>query len=291
MTKLKKFMRLLQLINQLYKSPPKNIEQIGNLLEVSSRSVYRYLELLEISGFHVKKNDKNKYYIDNARDIPQMVFSEEESEQINNAISLYCRDNKLLGSIRTKLGIVSSAILSAEHINSAKLGLIVATINEGINAKKQIILKKYQSINSQTISDRKVEPISLDGNYRTLTAYELSSKTNKTFVIERVEAVEITPVSFKHEKEHLQLEKDVFGFGTRTDLKSFPVHLELSLKAKVLLTEEYPASTPYIKKRSNSETYIFKCTINDPRPLMRFINGMPEAIKELKGHDMIGERC
>lgn len=291
MTKLKKFMRLLQLINQLYKSPPKNIEQIGNLLEVSSRSVYRYLELLEISGFHVKKNDKNQYYIDNARDIPQMVFSEEESEQINNAISLYCRDNKLLGSIRTKLGIVSSAILSAEHINSAKLGLIVATINEGINAKKQIILKKYQSINSQTISDRKVEPISLDGNYRTLTAYELSFKTNKTFVIERVEAVEITPVSFKHEKEHLQLEKDVFGFGTRTDLKSFPVHLELSLKAKVLLTEEYPASTPYIKKRSNSETYIFKCTINDPRPLMRFINGMPEAIKELKGHDMIGERC
>lgn len=291
MTKLKKFMRLLQLINQLYKSPPKNIEQIGNLLEVSSRSVYRYLELLEISGFHVKKNDKNQYYIDNARDIPQMVFSEEESEQINNAISLYCRDNKLLGSIRTKLGIVSSAILSAEHINSAKLGLIVATINEGINAKKQIILKKYQSINSQTISDRKVEPISLDGNYRTLTAYELSSKTNKTFVIERVEAVEITPISFKHEKEHLQLERDVFGFGTRTDLKSFPVHLELSLKAKVLLTEEYPASTRYIKKRSNRETYIFKCTINDPRPLMRFINGMPEAIKELKGHDMIGERC
>lgn len=291
MTKLKKFMRLLQLINQLYKSPPKNIEQIGNLLEVSSRSVYRYLELLEISGFHVKKNDKNQYYIDNARDIPQMVFSEEESEQINNAISLYCRDNKLLGSIRTKLGIVSPAILSAEHINSAKLGLIVANINEGMNAKKQIILKKYQSINSQTISDRKVEPISIDGNYRTLTAYELSSKTNKTFVIERVEAVEITPVSFKHEKEHLQLERDVFGFGTRTDLKSFPVHLELSLKAKVLLTEEYPASTPYIKKRSNRETYIFKCTINDPRPLMRFINGMPEAIKELKGHDMIGERC
>lgn len=291
MTKLKKFMRLLQLINQLYKSPPKNIEQIGNLLEVSSRSVYRYLELLEISGFHVKKNDKNQYYIDNARDIPQMVFSEEESEQINNAISLYCRDNKLLGSIRTKLGIVSPAILSAEHINSAKLGLIVSTINEGMNAKKQIILKKYQSINSQTISDRKVEPISIDGNYRTLTAYELSSKTNKTFVIERVEAVEITPVSFKHQNEHLQLERDVFGFGTRTDLKSFPVHLELSLKAKVLLTEEYPASTPYIKKRSNRETYIFKCTINDPRPLMRFINGMPEAIKELKGHDMIGELC
>lgn len=160
-----------------------------------------------------------------------------------------------------------------------------------MNAKKQIILKKYQSINSQTISDRKVEPISIDGNYRTLTAYELSSKTNKTFVIERVEAVEITPVSFKHQNEHLQLERDVFGFGTRTDLKSFPVHLELSLKAKVLLTEEYPASTPYIKKRSNRETYIFKCTINDPRPLMRFINGMPEAIKELKGHDMIGELC
>lgn len=100
MTKLKKLMRLLQLINQLYKSPPKNVDQIGNLLEVSTRSVYRYLDLLELSGFHVKKNDRNQYYIDNARDIPQMAFSEEESEQINKAISLYCKDNKLLGSIK-----------------------------------------------------------------------------------------------------------------------------------------------------------------------------------------------
>ena len=74
MTKLKKLLRLLQLINQLYKSPPKNVDQIGDILDVSSRSVYRYLDLLDLAGFHIKKNEKNQYFIDNMRDIPFLTL-------------------------------------------------------------------------------------------------------------------------------------------------------------------------------------------------------------------------
>lgn len=288
MTKLKKFLRLLQLINQLYKAPPKNVEQIGNILDVSSRSVYRYLDLLELSGFHIKKNVKNQYYIDNTRDVPQMAFSEEESELINKALSLYGKNNKLLGSIKTKLSTLSTNTIIASHINSAKNGMIVELLNEAIIAKKQIILKKYQSINSQTISDRTVEPICLDGNYRTLTAYEVASKTNKTFVIERIENVEITSVSLKHEKKHLETEKDVFGFSMRSDARVFPVHLELTLKAKLLLTEEYPETTKFIKKIRNKDNYVFKCQINDPRPLERFMFGLPNEFKKLKEQETNG---
>jgi len=288
MTKLKKLLRLLQLINQLYKSPPKNVDQIGEILEVSSRSVYRFLDLLDLAGFHVKKNEKNQYFIDNMRDIPQMAFSEEETDLINQALSLLSKDNKLIGSIKTKLNVLSPNTITAAHINSAKNGLIVELLNEAIIAEKQIILKKYQSINSQSISDRTVEPICIDGNYRTLTAYEINSKTNKTFVIERIDNVEITCTSFKQQEQHIQIEKDAFGFGTRSDLRTFTAHLELTLKAKILLTEEYPETAQFIKKKRNTENYIFKCIVNDMRPVHRFINGLPDEIKELKDHDVIG---
>ena len=288
MTKLKKLLRLLQLINQLYKAPPKNVDQIGDILDVSSRSVYRYLDLLDLAGFHIKKNEKNQYFIDNMRDIPQMAFSEEETDLINQALSLLSKDNKLIGSIKTKLNVLSPNTISAAHINSAKNGLIVELLNEAITAQKQIILKKYQSINSQSISDRTVEPICIDGNYRTLTAYEITSKTNKTFVIERIDNVEITCISFKHQDQHLQIEKDAFGFGTRSDLRTFTAHLELTLKAKILLTEEYPETAQFIKKKRNTKNYIFKCIVNDMRPVHRFINGLPDEIKELKDHDVIG---
>lgn len=66
----------MQLINQLYNSPPKNSYQLGLILEVSSRSVYRYLELLELSGFDIKKNQKNQYYIDSSREIPEVTFTD-----------------------------------------------------------------------------------------------------------------------------------------------------------------------------------------------------------------------
>lgn len=288
MTKLKKLMRLLQLINQLYKSPPKNVEQIGEILEVSSRSVYRYLDLLELSGFHVRKNEKNQYFIDNVRDIPQLAFSEEEAELISQALHIHAKGNSLLGSIQTKLNLVSSNTITAAYINSAKNGKIVELLNESIVAQKQAVLKKYQSINSQTIADRTVEVISIDANYRTITAFEVGAKTNKTFVIERIEDVVITPYKFKHKGKHVETEKDVFGFSPREDAKTFPINLELSLKAKVLLTEEYPETAQFITKKRKSEVYIFQCDVNDPRPIQRFINGLPKEINLLENHNPMG---
>lgn len=289
MTKLKKVMRLLQLINQLYKSPPKNVEQIGEILDVATRSVYRYIDLLELVGFHIKKNDKNQYYIDNTRETPHLAFSEEEAHLINKALSSLSKDNGLIESIKNKLSVLSPSIITASHISNAKNGLIVERLNEAIVSEKQVTLKKYQSINSQTISDRLVEPISIDGNYRTLTAFEVSSKKNKTFVIERIENVEVSNNSFEHQENHIEIEQDAFGFGPRNDFRIFTAHLELSLKAKVLLTEQYPKTNKFIKKKLNQEKYILKCIINDPRPIQRFINGMPKEVKELKEHSMIGE--
>ena len=129
MTKLKKLMRLLQLINQLYKAPPKSVDQMGRILEVSDRSVYRYLELLELSGFHILKNDRNQYYIDNVKKIPQAAFSHEETELLNQLLSIHAKDSKLSGSIKNKLALLSPHTVTAEHITSAKNGMIVEHIN------------------------------------------------------------------------------------------------------------------------------------------------------------------
>jgi proteasome accessory factor C len=165
---------------------------------------------------------------------------------------------------------------------------IIEDINEAIGAKKQVILKKYQSINSQTIADRLVEPISIDANYRTITAFEVATMTNKTFVVERIKEVAQTNNKFKYEENHVVVEKDAFGFSERTDYKVFPIHLELSLKAKILLTEEYPETAQYIKKKGIKEIYIFQYEANDPRPIQRFINGLPKEIKALENHNTMG---
>jgi predicted DNA-binding transcriptional regulator YafY len=284
MTKLKKLLRLLQLINQLHKPPHKSVEQIGELLEVSPRSVYRYLELLELAGFQINKSEKNHYYIDNMRNPMVGDLTEEEAEFINKTLSIHGGDNKLLGSIKHKLSLVNSHVITSSYITSARTGTIVENLIEAIQSKKQVVLKKYQSLSSQTIIDRLVEPIALDSDYRTLTAFEVATKTNKTFVIERIDNVERTPVKFKNEKLHQAIDSDVFGFGTREDQQTFPVHLELSLKAKVLITEEYPKTALHIKKMRNKENYTFTCEVNDLRPIERFMRGLPGEVKTTENH-------
>jgi predicted DNA-binding transcriptional regulator YafY len=278
MTKLKKLLRLLQVINQLYKPPHKTVEQIGEILEVSSRSVYRYFELLELAGFHVRKTEKNQYYIDNMRDIMVGDLTVEEIELIQKLLSLHGNGNKLVGSIQNKLSLVTPNVILSSYITSAKNGMIVEHLSEAIQRKKQVVLKKYQSLSSQSIGDRIVEPIAFDEHYRTISAYELATKTNKTFVIERIDNVEILPTKFKHEKHHAAIQRDVFGFGTREDQQTFPVNLELTLRGKVLLTEEYPNTAPFIKKIRNQERYTFKCTVNDQRPVERFMRGLPGEV-------------
>ena len=280
-----KILRVLQLINCLQSNPPKTKQQLSTIIDAGTRTVYRYFELLEEIGFKIEKDSYKRYYIDNSKIIEPAAFTEQEINYLSSLLHTNSKNNPLSKSLLQKIAVRSDVHVASDLMNKAHISKIIEDIQYAITLKKQIILKKYQSINSQTISDRKVEPISIDNNYRTITAYEVASKKNKTFVVERIKRVEHTPIKFKHEKKHLETEKDAFGFSMRSDARTFPVHLELTLKAKILLTEEYPVTAKFINKRKNQEKYIFKCHINDPRPLERFIFGLPNDIKKLKGHE------
>jgi proteasome accessory factor C len=276
-----KILRVLQLIVALQASPAKTREQLAELIDSGPRTIYRYFELLEAIGFYIEKDSQKRYYIATNKLIGLAPFTEQEFKHISALLQTSDRSNPINKSIIDKIAVRSDVNIAAHLMGKAHISKLIEDIQYGIDAKKQIILKRYQSINSQTISDRVVEPISIDNNFRTITAYEIASKKNKTFVVERIKNVEVSHLKFKHEKHHLEVEKDVFGFTPSAEFSEIPIHLELSLKAKVLLEEEYPKTLPYITKSKNKGKYIVKCNVNDPRPLERFMNGLPNEIKTL----------
>jgi len=279
-----KILRVLQLILALQASPAKTREQLAELIDSGPRTIYRYFELLEAIGFYIEKDSQKRYYIATNKLIGLAPFTEQEFKHISALLQTSDRSNPINKSIIDKIAVRSDVNIAAHLMGKAHISKLIEDIQYGIDAKKQIILKRYQSINSQTISDRIVEPISIDNNFRTITAYEIASKKNKTFVVERIKNVEVSHLKFKHEKHHLEVEKDVFGFTPSAEFSEIPIHLELSLKAKVLLEEEYPKTLPYITKSKNKGKYILKCNINDPRPLERFVNGLPNEVTELDEH-------
>jgi len=75
---------------------------------------------------------------------------------------------------------------------------------------------------------------------------------------------------------HRVSELDPFGFA-RKDAE-YNVVLNMSMRASLLLREEYPASAPHIKAADNKSYYIFKATVYDLKPVARFILGLSQEI-------------
>jgi hypothetical protein len=71
---------------------------------------------------------------------------------------------------------------------------------------------------------------------------------------------------------------DAFGFS-KLNGEVFQVELILSLKAYILLKEEYPKTEKYIKKDKGLDTYILKIEVNNPKPITRFILGLKEDVE------------
>lgn len=76
-------------------------------------------------------------------------------------------------------------------------------------------------------------------------------------------------------------ETDAFGFS-KLNGKWFLVELKLTLKAYVLLKEEYPKITKHLKKDKKADGYILKIEVNNPKPIVRFILGLKEDV-EVRG--------
>lgn len=73
-------------------------------------------------------------------------------------------------------------------------------------------------------------------------------------------------------------EMDVFGFSEKNGQK-FSVELLVSLRAYILLKEQYPKIDNHITKEINTEKYRVKINVNNPKPITRFILGLKEDIE------------
>lgn len=278
-----KLYRLLKLIALLKQEPPKSVNYISNYLESSHRTVYRYLELLQNVGFNVEVDKFKKYSIQDNQLMAPSHFNKEELDFLKQLLLTTGRSNKLSQSIVHKLSLNSDIELINHDIYNAKLSRLISLINTAIHTNKQILVKQYQSINSQKVSDRLLEPIKFTSNYHSLCAFEIDKQQNKFFNIERMGDVVLTEEPQCHEHLHQFSKPDVFGFSKND--KTYQVSLALNLKAKLLLTEEYPLTKPFIHKKAKNK-FFFNTTINNPKPLLRFYQGLKEDIEVSQGTEV-----
>jgi predicted DNA-binding transcriptional regulator YafY len=251
-----KILRVFQLINLLKSKPAKSIRTLAKTLEIDSRSVYRYFDLLRELGFQLEKDSFNRLSIGDNEMEDGFMFTAEESVWLKELISTLGNNHPLRDGLLKKLYVNSEIKIQGQQLFKAHLSKLVEQANQAIQAKQQVLLKKYYSANSQNIEDRLVEPIHFTDNYQHLVAYEVASKTIKHFHIERITEIELLEKLFQYADQHRISETDVFGFGKSNQLHK--IDLYLSLRAFVFLKEEYPRTIPFLKYNKKRDQYHYK---------------------------------
>jgi predicted DNA-binding transcriptional regulator YafY len=205
-------------------------------------------------------------------------FTSEEAHFLKELVLTAGKNNKLKDALLKKIYLKSEISIHGNHILKAHLGKIVEKLSRAIQNQKRVILKDYHSANSQKISDRLVEPITFSDNYNSLIAFEVETGENKYFNIERITDVLELNTNQEFQEKHKNDKPDIFGF-TELNGEKFEVELRLTLRAYLILKEEYPLVQPYVKKESNKETYLLKCKVNNPKSITRFILGFPKDVE------------
>ena len=266
-----KILRVLQLISYLEQSPSKTISHLAQLLDSTERTVYRYFDLIRECGFDLQRDEFNRFFIVDERS-NGVRFTDEEATFLKELVLTYGKENKLKDSVLTKVYLGSEIPMVASHLVNAKNSKVIERLALSMGNKEQVYLRKYQSINSGTISDRLIEPFGFTDNYTTVMAFEISSKKNKTLHIDRIGYVAFAGKPFKNSKRFEKQTPDVFGFSHSGN--TYPIQLELDLKQVLLLKEQYPLTAPFIHYNNRKNNYELKVQVNDLKPIERFIRGV-----------------
>jgi predicted DNA-binding transcriptional regulator YafY len=262
------------------------VSDLSDKLDMSVRTIYRYIDTFREAGFIVKKQgdvfrlDKSSPYF---KDISQLIhFTEEEAYILKSAIESIDESNLLKQNLKKKLYTVYDYKILADTVVHSKDATNVNRLIEAIENKNQVRLCNYSSANSKTITDRIVEPFAFTTNYIQLWAYDEKEKMNKLFKIQRIEKVEILPQTWKNESKHENGFIDIFRISSFEQLS---VKLKLNLRAASLLVEEYPLSEQYLTKINDNE-WILETNVCSFDGIGRFVMGLLGDIEILKSKEL-----
>ena len=273
-----RIVRLLRLMGLLSSNVDYTTEELMDRLEISRRSIFRYLESFKIAGFTMKKKGPNVHkLLSNAChkiELSQLIhLSDEEAYLLHNLMGALSSDCQVVMNLEHKLAALFDATSVTEIIGNRVKGENIMRLRQAVDEKKQVTLVDYESGNTMSISDRLVEPIKFSTNYADIYAYEVSTGITKVFKISRIGHVDVSLTDWQHEDRHANIEADCFRMTGKEDI---PVTLKMTLKAKNLLIEEYPLSAKHVSY--DEEWWWFRANVKDLAGVGRFVIGLADQI-------------
>jgi predicted DNA-binding transcriptional regulator YafY len=277
--KIERMLRLMQLLsgNKIY-----TLDELSDTLDLSRRSLFRYFDTFKNAGFVVQCIGDGRYRMTTLNkeytDLSQLVyFSEEEAIVVSHLIENLDGTNALKAGLKQKLAAVYDSTSISDYIENKGKSEVVETLANAVKSKHQVALKDYSSAHSGKSKDYIVEPYKFTKGYVDIIAYDTEAGLNKVFKISRITSVKMLE-PWKFEDRHEEQPIDSFRMsGSPVE----HVKLKLTLRAKNLLTEEFPVTS--IEVTQVKRSWFWEGDVNALEGIGRFVLGLPHEVSVEEG--------
>lgn len=283
-----KIERLLRLMKMLTGNTHYTVDELAKQLEMTRRTVYRYLDTLESAGFVIQKDKKlfslcveSPFF----KDISQLVhFTKEEAYLVTQMIESIGDSNGVKQNLKRKLASVYHFRGVADSLVDGKNANNVHLLLEAIEKKRQVVLSNYASSNSKQVRDRLVEPFAFTANYLQVWCYEPASGKNKIFKVGRAEDIVLLDDAWAYERKHRMAFMDIFRISAM-DGVTYPVKLELNTRAYNLLLEEFPLAKKEVRC-VGVDRWMLETEVSSYLGVGRFVLGLAADVKIIESPEL-----
>ncbi|MBQ5396942.1 MAG: WYL domain-containing protein [Alistipes sp.] len=281
-----KIERILRLMKMLTANTSYTVDDMAERLDMSRRTIYRYIDTFREAGFVIKKSgncirlDKESPHF---KDISQLVhFTEEEAVILKRAIESIDDTNLLKQNLKRKLySVYDNKILADTIVRGSNAATVHALIN-AIEEKRQVILHAYRSSHGGAVRDRLVEPFAFTTNYVQVWCFDTESKSCKLFKLARIDSVEITNTEWQYRPQHEKSFIDIFRMNGNERLR---VRLSLGILSRNLLLEEYPLAEQQLTPTEDGR-WMLDTEVANYAGVARFVVGLMDDIRIIDTPDL-----
>ncbi len=210
--------RLFEIINILRKAKhPKRAQDIAEELEVTPRTIYRYIATLQSMRIPIEGSTGIGYIMRDGYDLPPLNFDQEELEAIIVGLSLLSRtgDKDLQSAAKRVLNKIETSTADDDSLRVSNWGIDtpqqerLAQLRKAIR-DEQVIEIDYESLDGDRLR-RRILPIIL--TYYTevavVTAWCNYREAFRNFRIDRIMKSMITQENFKGRAKQLRQAFDI----------------------------------------------------------------------------------
>ena len=188
--------RMLRLMQFLTGNVNYTLDEICERLDLSRRTMFRYLDTFKSAGFSVQRIGEGRYRLATMRrsdvDLSKIVyFTEEEAYVVNRLIDALDNTNAMKQGLRRKLAAVYDSTDIDNYIDKKENSVHIGALADAIREGKKVVLKDYSSSHTNATKDYTVEPFKFNTNYIDIWAFDTADGLNKRFKVARIGGVEI----------------------------------------------------------------------------------------------------